>query len=271
MKPAIHNLEEYSLNAWAAPHYWLLDGWILRFAGGHTRRSNSVLPLYPPNPRGRDTSPPSDVEAKIDHCEAIYRGLGQAAMFKITPLSVPEDLDRRLAARGYRREADTLVQTRHLSDLETLEPERALASNAAEHRLEVLDALSDEWLQRCGGWNKMTPHQLHWQRQILVSIVPRVLFATLYCEQRAVASGFAVIQDHYAGLFDIVTAPEARNQGQGRRLVTGLLEACAGLGAQWAYLQVMTDNTPALTLYRKMGFEDVYEYWYRVEESPSAE
>jgi ribosomal protein S18 acetylase RimI-like enzyme len=33
----------------------------------------------------------------------------------------------------------------------------------------------------------------------------------------------------------------------------------------------MTDNTPALTLYRKMGFEDVYEYWYRVEESPSAE
>ena len=39
-------LEELALTTWPALQQWLYDGWVVRFAGGHTRRANSVTPLY---------------------------------------------------------------------------------------------------------------------------------------------------------------------------------------------------------------------------------
>ena len=35
-------------------------------------------------------------------------------------------------------------------------------------------------------------------------------------------------------------------------------------GCSTAYLQVLSDNTGARAMYRQMGYEETYEYWFRI-------
>ncbi|NEQ27386.1 MAG: GNAT family N-acetyltransferase, partial [Microcoleus sp. SIO2G3] len=83
----IRRIEERSLNAWAAPRSILLDGWILRFADGYTKRANSVSVLYPSN---RST------EEKLQICQQIYAQQNLPLIFRMSPLASLE-LDRQLA------------------------------------------------------------------------------------------------------------------------------------------------------------------------------
>ena len=77
------------------------------------------------------------------------------------------------------------------------------------------------------------------------------------------ASGLVVVEDAWAGLFDIVTGASTRRRGYGQRMVQSLLHAAWQMGARNAYLQVNTDNTAARALYAHYGFRQRYEYWYR--------
>lgn len=101
-------------------------------------------------------------------------------------------------------------------------------------------------------------------KRMLSSIVPKTCFISLLKEDIVIACGLGVVEGTYMGLFDLVTDVHFRNQGYGEQLILSLLEWGKEHGAKHAYLQVVLSNTPALGLYSKLGFQEVYQYWYRI-------
>ncbi len=244
----IRFFEELSLNAWPCLQTIHYDGWLLRFANGYTRRANSVNPLY--------TSRLDTVE-KIRRCEQVYHARGQPAIFKMTASAQPDDLDRLLAEQGYGQEALTSVQSVDLSRVE--QPDlRTVAMISSE--------LTDSWLASFCRLNNIDSRHVPTMRLMLNNVIPARCFVALRQGEQAepIAVGLGVVERGYMGVFDIVTAGHMRGQGVGTQLMLHLLQWGRANGANHAYLQVMCNNTPALRLYARLGFQEVYQYWYRV-------
>ena len=81
-----------------------------------------------------------------------------------------------------------------------------------------------------------------------------------------VGCGLGVLESERIGLFDIIVDPKFRGKDHGKRIVNGILLWAKKEGASQAYLQVMVDNKAALALYSKLGFAELYRYWYRVKD-----
>lgn len=71
--------------------------------------------------------------------------------------------------------------------------------------------------------------------------------------------GFAIsrIVLDEAEILTIAIARSARGQGTGSRLLSAHLENVAIKGAKMIFLEVESENTPALALYRRQGFEEI--------------
>jgi len=101
-------VERSAAAAWPASRTETMDGWLLRHTPGVSRRrSNSALPP------AADRSP----ERALDAVEAFYRAAGLPATVQVSPAERQVVLDATLAARGYRREAPTLVLTAPAADV----------------------------------------------------------------------------------------------------------------------------------------------------------
>lgn len=57
-------------------------------------------------------------------------------------------------------------------------------------------------------------------------------------------------------IYSICTAKEARGKGVGRALIGECIERARSDGYGRIFLEVRTDNTPALSLYRSFGFSE---------------
>lgn len=241
----IRMIEELTLNAWPALQNMLYDGWLLRFSGGYTRRSNSINPLY------HSTLP---VFEKIEFCSGVYRAYGLPVVFKLTSHSQPAGLDEILLQQGYSREAPTSVQ---LLDLHDWQIEETAALRLSSHA----DA---DWLDAFSRMSGTAPDRRQVHERILAAIVPQTCFASIYAAGEITACGLGVLQNDFIGLYDIVTEMRFRRRGFGLSLVRGLLDWGVSRGAHQAYLQVMVDNASAQRLYSRVGFQENYQYWYRV-------
>jgi ribosomal protein S18 acetylase RimI-like enzyme len=240
----VREIEERGLNAWPALRRIFLDGWILGLSEGYTRRANSVNPIY---------DGIRDVPDKIPICEETFSDHNLPCVFKVTPIGEEMGLDVLLEARGYEKQATTHVQVLTLD----------AASDSTDDEIEVLDDVDDAWMKEYAHLKRMSDPEAAKNRTILDRIGLRKRFVSLIQNQKRVASGIAVVESGWVGLFGIVTDPERRRQGLGKRLTKALGQAGVEAGARTAYLQVEADNPAALKLYESLGLEDVYSYWYR--------
>jgi N-acetylglutamate synthase len=266
--PLARRVEEASLNAWPATAQLVLDGWLVRFAQGFTKRANSVIPLYPGS---------RDLAEKVRFCENLYARERLKTIFRITSIDEHDGLDAFLAARGYRRQDPTEVLYLPLGqatdDASNPELRRRPPAGPAASALTAATAAaataaagtSTAGMARClrapvraagGGTPPPRGDPAH--------IPLPCCHAVLGDAGNPLACGLAVLEQDLVGLFDVVTRADVRRTGCGEALVAGLLDWGRRQGAHTAYLQRVADNAPAAALYRKLGFRSLYRYSYRV-------
>ncbi len=239
----IRDLESRSFRAWPALRTQMQAGWIQRFARGYTKRANSINALEP------SSAFTSNLRRTL---EEPYRQQGLPPVWRLTPLA-PADADAGLAALGYRRIDESLVQVASLDGRFVADPEITIAAIP-----------SSAWLARFAELSPVAPVHRETMTRMLTSIAAPVGFVQVEQAGRLVAFALGVAEDDHVGLFDVLVTPEARRQGLARRIVQSVGAWGRSHGARFAYLQVVATNSAALPLYAELGFETVYSYAYRV-------
>jgi ribosomal protein S18 acetylase RimI-like enzyme len=245
----IRFIEELAANAWPAEIVQIVDGWRLRFNGNVTRRANSVWP----NEAG-DHHP---LKEKLALVEDFYTRRHCPPRYHICPAAKPANLDKILANHGYISDARTAVQ---IASLETILT-RTEANPA--HPVTISSSFNESWFDLYSQGELISPHTAAARRGILQRIGPPTGFALLQIDGQPAAVGLGVAERGWLGLFSLVTRPEFRRQGAAISLIDALTHWGQTHHASRVYLQVMTDNAPALALYARLGFETLYHYHYR--------
>ena len=239
----IRELEQRAFQAWPALETRANFGWVQRFAGGYTKRANSINAIED----GAQFTP-----AVMAELERPYRERGQVPVWRLTPLA-PAEADTVLANRGYRRIDQSLVQRAVLDERFSPDPMVRIAASPRP-----------EWLAGFAGLSPVAPHHRETMTQMLRSIRAPVGFASVEEDGEPLAFALGVVDGDHVGLFDVLVAPVARRRGLARRLTHSIGAWGRTHGARFAYLQVVATNIAALPLYADLGFETVYSYAYRV-------
>lgn len=243
--PNTAEIEAASLLAWPAVETLHDGAWVARFANGYTKRANSIQSL--------DVADHADAGERIEALAEQYRARGLRPTFRITPLAAPAviaELDARqwdvyetslvlaMPLRPVGRPVAALTKLFEPTDPQWMEAQGAMAGNDAATQ---------------ASFAAITAQMTAPTRGILV----------FDDEYRPVGAALAVNANGIAIFLNVVVAEAARGQGYGRAVMHAALNWTSQSGAQSAAIQVLADNVPAVSLYRSLGFTEMYSYHYR--------
>jgi ribosomal protein S18 acetylase RimI-like enzyme len=224
-------MDTIAARAWPATETARLGDWTLRYAGGFTRRANSVLV-------GGDPGVPVD-EALAE----VVRWYRERGLTPYLQLSDSSPYAAEAAARGWLREADTLIRTAPLAPLTRLPGDPVTLSRTPD----------SDWLAAYHRTGDLADAALK-----VVTGGPSVWFATM-----PGAIGRAVVDGRWALFGAVEVIPSHRRRGLASAVMGALARRAAEEGATAAYLQVEADNAGARALYDRLGFTDHHGYHYR--------
>jgi N-acetylglutamate synthase len=240
-------VEDVCLNAWPALQEIHYDGWLIRLAGGQTRRVNSVNVL-------REGSLP--VSDKIAYCEDVYRRNALQSYFRILSTATSE-LESALIARGYRAEDETRTLYADFSKHPPMLPEFP-----ADLSVGAPDA---EWLAAYGLFHSLSATESGRLERILGQVAVPGVFAVVRNEVGAIRSlAKGAVHDRIVCINMVATDASARRRGYSRACLSAILGwAKDDAGATGACVQVLSANEFAIPLYESLGFtHELYRYHY---------
>lgn len=236
---AIHRIEQATAIGWPAAREDQMDGWHVFAGSGFVGRTNSCWPL---------SYQGTDVEASVDAVEAHYHALGLAPQFKlVTGGTDPLDLHERLARRGYRLASHVAVMTFKGQ------------IGRPDHQVEISPQVTEDFIQIV----EETSHS-GGDGQERIDILRRVpnpsAFGIIRQNGVLAAAGLCTFAGESAGIAAMRTHANYRNQGLARSVLRAIMGQAYAAGYRQFWLQVETNNAPALHLYEKEGFAPAYAY-----------
>jgi N-acetylglutamate synthase len=249
---------------WLSPDPPTRAGWRLRAADGFTGRANSALAIGDPG---------LPLTEAVDRVEAWYAARGLPSRVAVPwPLTVRRlhpgapsdrdgidtDLDRELAARGYRLDTPTLVLTAAAREVAVA---TTPVGGAQPGLVRLEEQPDDEWLATYHYRGQRLPAVA---RTLLLS-APRQVFASVRGDRgRALAVARGASSRGWTGVTAMEVDPGHRRQGLARALLSRLSSWAVELGDESMYLQVAEANAGARALYASVGFAPHHGYHYRV-------
>jgi ribosomal protein S18 acetylase RimI-like enzyme len=242
----LRRLEEVSQNASRPERGLMVDGWSVGLSPSRAKRSRCVNPFY---------ATTRSFDDNLATVHEAYERAGLPCVFRMTPFVHDAEIDARLDRLGYVKFDITQVMAMPL-DQANAQPPRA---PGLQIEIESNVQVAAQFLGQLRGDTREELAALSMRWQLSASAMTSH-FA--YVDSARVAHSLTVIDDGYAGIFDVVTKASERGRGIGSVLFDRVLAEARAAGAHAAYLQVSPDN-PARRLYERAGFSVAYEYWYR--------
>jgi ribosomal protein S18 acetylase RimI-like enzyme len=246
LREPLATMERRAAQDWPPEEAEPLGEWLLRAAGGYSRRANSALALGDPG------LPMADALRRV---EEWYAERGLPALVLTVPTEPVAD---QVAAEGWTAFSDdVLFQVSGVAAaLRTLDEQ---APDAPVDRVDLRDDVDESW------W--VADHDPAYSSHVRAVLTgpDEVALARIEVDGEVVARGRGALNvgtDVRLGLSTLWTRPDLRGQGLGAGVLRALLEWGAENGATSAYLQVEASNTRAIALYERLGFLTHHTYRY---------
>jgi ribosomal protein S18 acetylase RimI-like enzyme len=240
----VRRLEAVGFRAWPAASVHYDGSWAVRLTAGHpSKRLNSVNPLDPADHR--------DMDMRITRAAKRFGAYGRPLVFRLSPLA-PLQLAAHFDAVGWRRFDETKVMIARLEEIDLDSGMDQIPLQDIGRYVNASIAIRGEDPERKAGLT-----------EVVESIRPPSGMFVLEDGDGPVASALCVHDNDLAGLFDVAVRPDQQGKGFARSIVRTALRWAAAQGAQRAWLQVMSANKSAVSLYSRLGFDAAYLYSYR--------
>lgn len=234
-------LERMGMDAFPAMVEERRMGAVFRAAGGVNYRNSSVTLLDPEA---------ADIDQLLNETKIFSARHGIEPVLR-APRLWP-DTERQLTARGWRVFRNSAVFDAAIPHDARTDP--ALEANIAP----------DTWLS-LQLENRDLEEGARQTLETILSSIPAQAAKLQYRpegNETPLASALLWFDGTHCALMNMLVAPQARGQGIGRRFLDTMFGYAAGRGATVMWLQVHLENAAALALYKRAGFEKVYDYAY---------
>lgn len=236
----IEAVERATLAAVAPEQVEALPGWLLPMDHGTVGRAHAAVPMQ------HDPAHITPWQAVAER----YRAAGHRPVFRLPESPAFADMQAELAAAGWHRAQPTQVQVAPLAGLLGV-----VASGCA------LDERPDEaWMAMFLG-EGLDPVDGA-SRAAALARAHNSRYASLRDGGETLACGMACFAESWLSVHGMRTAAAHRGQGLATRVLAAMAQEAQQRGIDRVFLQVDASNSPALSLYRRLGFTVAWTYGY---------